>query len=101
MADSLKLGARDRVDYSEIHTAIQIPNLIEVQKRSYERFLQMHAAPADRDAAGLQGVFKSVFPIRDFRETCSLFLSRTGGSPGSEYKSGMRARFSTAHFFPL
>jgi DNA-directed RNA polymerase subunit beta len=81
MADSLKLGARDRVDFSQIQTAIQIPNLIEVQKRSYERFLQMHLAPADRDTAGLQGVFKSVFPIRDFRETCSLeFVDYTIGN---------------------
>ena len=62
-----------RVNFSKIKTAIPIPNLIEVQKRSYERFLQMRTAPADRDGkAGLQGVFKSIFPIKDFRETCSL-----------------------------
>jgi len=61
-----------RVDFSKIRTSIAIPNLIEVQRRSYERFLQMYTAPADREDAGLQAVFKSIFPITDFRETCSL-----------------------------
>jgi len=70
-----------RFDFSKIQTAIPIPNLIEVQKRSYERFLQMYAAPADRDNAGLQAVFKSIFPIRDFRQTCSLeFVEYTIGN---------------------
>ena len=64
--------AKERVEFSKIRTSIPIPNLIEVQKRSYERFLQMYTAPADREDAGLQAVFKSVFPITDFRETCSL-----------------------------
>ena len=72
MSETL-ISARDRVDFSKIRTEIPMPNLIEVQKRSYERFLQMHTAPADRDPlVGLQGVFKSIFPIKDFRETCSL-----------------------------
>ena len=74
-------AARKRADFSQIRTAIRIPNLIEVQKRSYERFLQMHIAPADREPAGLQGVFKSIFPIKDFRETCSLeFVEFTIGN---------------------
>ena len=81
MPDTLNLGARERVDFSQIRTAVQIPNLIEVQKRSYERFLQMHAAPADRQSDGLQGVFKSIFPIQDFRQTCSLeFVDYTIGN---------------------
>ena len=81
MSEALK-AARKRADFSKIQTAIPIPNLIEVQKRSYERFLQMHTAPADRDPqVGLQGVFKSIFPIRDFRETCSLeFVEYTIGN---------------------
>jgi len=41
-------NGRERVNFSKIHTAIPIPNLIEVQKRSYERFLQIYTAPADR-----------------------------------------------------
>ncbi len=63
---------RSRHSFSKIPTGIRVPNLIEVQKRSYERFLQMHTAPEDRDDVGLQAVFKSIFPIGDFRETCSL-----------------------------
>src|ERR687898_470015 len=63
---------RDRVDFSKIKTSIPIPNLIEIQKNSYERFLQMRVLPAEREDAGLQSVFKSVFPITDLRENCSL-----------------------------
>jgi DNA-directed RNA polymerase subunit beta len=66
------ISPRKRIDFSKISTAVPIPNLIEVQKRSYERFLQMYAAPQDRDDIGLQAVFMSVFPITDFRETSSL-----------------------------
>ena len=44
---------RERVDFSKIHTTIPIPNLIEVQKRSYERFLQMDLLPDERDDIGL------------------------------------------------
>ena len=81
MATRIPSDPRERVDFSKIDAAIPIPNLIEVQKRSYERFLQMHTAPADRDVAGLQGVFKSIFPIKDFRETCSLeFVDYTIGN---------------------
>jgi DNA-directed RNA polymerase subunit beta len=46
--------------------------LIEIQKKSYERFLQMNRLPSEREDAGLQSVFKSVFPISDFRENSSL-----------------------------
>ena len=63
---------RERVDFSKIKTVVQIPNLIEIQKRSYERFLQMNRLPAEREDVGLQSVFKSVFPISDFRENSSL-----------------------------
>jgi DNA-directed RNA polymerase subunit beta len=63
---------RPRFDFSKIPTTIQIPNLIEVQKRSYDRFLQMDRLPSERDDAGLQAVFQSVFPISDFREVSKL-----------------------------
>src|SRR5207245_120138 len=62
----------ERVDFSKIKTSIPIPNLIEVQKRSYERFLQMDLLPNERDDAGLQTVFNSVFPISDFRGVSQL-----------------------------
>src|SRR5262245_57941331 len=63
---------RERIDFSKIKTTIPIPNLIEIQKKSYERFLQMNRLPAEREDVGLQSVFKSVFPISDFRENSSL-----------------------------
>jgi DNA-directed RNA polymerase subunit beta len=63
---------RSRLDFSKIPTAIQIPNLIEVQRRSYERFLQMDKLPSEREDNGLQSVFTSVFPITDFRNISQL-----------------------------
>jgi DNA-directed RNA polymerase subunit beta len=64
--------APDRVDFSKIKTSIPIPNLIEVQKNSYEKFLQMDLLPNERDDIGLQTVFTSVFPISDFRGVSQL-----------------------------
>src|SRR5881394_1259970 len=63
---------RERIDFSKIKTTVPIPNLIEIQRKSYERFLQMNRLPSEREDAGLQSVFKSVFPISDFRENSSL-----------------------------
>jgi DNA-directed RNA polymerase beta subunit len=81
MSEALKAISPKRIEFSRIRTAMPMPNLIEVQKRSYERFLQMHSASADRENAGLQAVFKSVFPIKDFRQTCSLeFVDYTIGN---------------------
>ncbi len=65
-------GTSPRKDFSKIPTAIQIPNLIEVQRNSYERFLQMDRLPSERDDSGLQSVFNSVFPITDFRGVSQL-----------------------------
>jgi len=72
MADTRPIAARERVNFSKIRTAIQIPNLIEVQKNSYERFLQMNMLPEEREDTGLQAVFNSVFPISDFRGVSTL-----------------------------
>ena len=63
---------RERKDFSKIKTTIPIPNLIEIQRKSYERFLQVNRLAAEREDVGLQSVFKSVFPISDFRENSSL-----------------------------
>jgi DNA-directed RNA polymerase subunit beta len=64
--------APERVDFSRIKTSIPIPNLIEVQKKSYEKFLQMDLLPNEREDIGLQTVFTSVFPISDFRGVSTL-----------------------------
>ncbi|MEP6849429.1 MAG: DNA-directed RNA polymerase subunit beta [Acidobacteriota bacterium] len=62
----------ERVDFSKIYTSAQIPNLIEVQRESYNRFLQMDLIPEERQPVGLQSVFRSIFPVSDFRETATL-----------------------------
>jgi DNA-directed RNA polymerase subunit beta len=64
--------APKREDFSKIKTAVPIPNLIEIQRESYNRFLQMDMLPEERENTGLQSVFRSVFPISDFRETATL-----------------------------
>jgi DNA-directed RNA polymerase subunit beta len=63
---------RVRRGFGKIDKIIDIPNLIEIQKKSYERFLQRDAAPEERKEIGLQGAFRSVFPISDFSGTSSL-----------------------------
>ena len=72
MASSVNGSTAERHDFSKIRTAVPIPNLIEVQKDSYERFLQMDELPVERDDIGLQAVFNSVFPISDFRGLSQL-----------------------------
>src|SRR5256714_2235661 len=61
-----------RHDFSKIKTAARIPNLIEIQRDSYNRLLQMDLLPEERENTGLQAVFRSVFPISDFRGTATL-----------------------------
>ncbi len=61
-----------RRDFSRIPAIVDIPNLIEVQKNSYEAFLQSEKKPNERDESGLENVFQSVFPITDYNETASL-----------------------------
>src|SRR5439155_10054261 len=58
--------------YSKFDPLIEIPDLIEIQKKSYEKFLQADSSADKREGVGLQGVFKSVFPIHDFNNTASL-----------------------------
>lgn len=71
-------NVRMRRSYARTQGLIDIPNLIELQKRSYEEFLQKDSDPDRRGLAGLNGVFKSVFPISDFNNTASLeFVSYT------------------------
>jgi DNA-directed RNA polymerase subunit beta len=72
MQNAANGASRERVDFSRIKASIPIPNLIEVQKNSYERFLQMDLLPSEREDVGLQSVFNSVFPISDFRGLSQL-----------------------------
>jgi DNA-directed RNA polymerase subunit beta len=63
---------RIRKKFSKIAKVVDIPNLIDIQNRSFERFLQSDVDPQKRENIGLQAVFNSVFPIKDFNETASL-----------------------------
>lgn len=65
-------NSRVRRDFSKVASAVEIPNLIDLQRRSYDKFLQADAVPQRRENIGLQAVFKSVFPIEDFNKTASL-----------------------------
>jgi DNA-directed RNA polymerase subunit beta len=73
---------RFRRSFGRIRKIIDLPYLIEIQKNSYELFLQKDAAPTERQNMGLQEVFRSVFPIKDFNETSSLeFVGYSLGAP--------------------
>src|SRR4030043_1811290 len=72
MASVVPVYRRYRKNFSKIKEVLEISNLIGVQKRSYEQFLQANVDPDKRELVGLQGVFKTVFPIKDFYETASL-----------------------------
>src|SRR2546425_11109900 len=82
MAGIIQCGRRSRKDFGKIPSIVEIPNLIEVQKRSYETFLQKDVASERREDIGLQAVFKSVFPIADYNDNALLeFDSYHFGEP--------------------
>ena len=66
MSQSFTGRKRVRKYFGSIAEVAEMPNLIEVQKYSYDQFLQMEEPEGGRDDSGLQAVFKSVFPIDDF-----------------------------------
>lgn len=63
---------RIRKNFGKIKKIVDIPDLIAVQRESYQNFLQVDVAPEARRDAGLQAVFRSVFPIKDFSGGASL-----------------------------
>src|SRR5215813_10070624 len=76
MAISFTGKKRIRKNFGRIPEVAPMPNLIEVQRSSYDHFLQMGVIPEQRASVGLQEVFKSVFPIRDFSERAQLEFVR-------------------------
>ena len=72
MAKSFTQRKRIRKNFGRLQEATAMPNLIEVQKASYDNFLQINVPAKEREDSGLQAVFKSVFPIRDFSENGTL-----------------------------
>ena len=82
MAGQIQCGRRVRRDFGKIASIVEIPNLIEIQRNSYEAFLQKDYSPEHREDMGLQAVFKSVFPISDYNENASLeFVGYHFGDP--------------------
>jgi DNA-directed RNA polymerase subunit beta len=72
MAQSFLGQKRLRKYYGKIREVLEMPNLIEVQKSSYDLFLRSGDHPVPADGEGIKGVFQSVFPIKDFNETAVL-----------------------------
>ncbi len=72
MSQLLANNYRYRSSYGKTPSVIEVQNLIEIQRKSYDQFLQPETPPEDRDDIGLQAVFKSVFPIADFSGKASL-----------------------------
>jgi DNA-directed RNA polymerase subunit beta len=82
MAGTIQCGHRVRKDFGKIRSVVEIPNLIEIQRRSYDQFLQADVAPERREDIGLQAVFKSVFPLADYNDNAVLeFDSYHFGEP--------------------
>jgi DNA-directed RNA polymerase subunit beta len=79
---TMQNSQRYRKNFSKIREVVGISNLIDIQIKSYNRFLQNDRPLEEREDSGLQGVFRSVFPITDFYDTASLeFVSYRLGEP--------------------
>ncbi|MFG1284623.1 DNA-directed RNA polymerase subunit beta [Xanthobacter autotrophicus] len=76
MAQTFTGRKRIRKFFGKIKEVAEMPNLIEVQKASYDQFLQIEEPKGGRDDDGLQAVFKSVFPISDFSGASMLEFVR-------------------------
>ena len=82
MASQVAHNLRLRRSFSRTKKIIDLPYLIEIQWNSYDLFLQKNASADRRQSVGLQGVFQSVFPIKNFNETaCLEFVSYRLGEP--------------------
>ncbi len=76
IASSFTGRKRIRKSFGRIPEVAEMPNLIEVQRQSYDMFLQMDVLPSQRQRIGLQEVFTSIFPIKDFAERAVLDFVR-------------------------
>src|SRR5512141_1488222 len=63
---------RKRLDFGKVLQFLEVPNLIEIQKRSFDKFLQQDIPVVKRQDTGLQAAFRSVFPITDYNETAEI-----------------------------
>ncbi|MEN8139951.1 MAG: DNA-directed RNA polymerase subunit beta [Thermodesulfobacteriota bacterium] len=91
---------RVRKSFAKIGEVIAKPHLIDMQRRSYENFLQRSVAPDEREDSGMESVFKSVFPIEDFNGTCLLeFVNYSFGEP--KYTVGECIERGMTHDVPI
>ena len=72
MKSSFTLKHNVRKSFGKIPELLEMPNLLEIQKNSYELFLQKNIKPQNREDIGLQAVFNKVFPIKDFSGKAEL-----------------------------
>jgi DNA-directed RNA polymerase subunit beta len=72
MASVVQTNFRLRKNLGRVRPIVEVPNLIDIQKSSYDKFLQATKPPHEREEVGLQAVFRSVFPIKDFNGTSEL-----------------------------
>ena len=72
MASVIQSNFRIRKNLGRVKRVIEVPNLIDIQKSSYDKFLQANVPAHEREEIGLQAVFRSVFPIKDFNGTSEL-----------------------------
>ncbi len=93
-------GVIERKDFSKIRAYIDIPDLIEIQRRSYEQFLQIECEPHRRQEKGLQASLTSVFPIADYNNTAILeFSNYLLGTPKYEARECLEQGMT--HAVPL
>lgn len=72
MTTQIQDNFRLRRSFGKLRQVLDVPNLIEIQKKSFDKFLQAETLASERFDAGLQSVFRSVFPIKDFNDNCQL-----------------------------
>ena len=78
----MKTMERVRKNFAKTRKVVEIPHLIEMQRLSFDKFLQRDIAPDQREDIGLQAIFKSIFPISDFNGVCFLeFVRYNFGEP--------------------
>ena len=86
MTENLKHASRVRVNFNKIKHIINPPNLVEIQTRSYENFLQSNIKPTARENIGLEAVFKGIFPIQDAQKKFKIdYISYRLGESQDSY----------------
>ena len=89
-------------NFGKIHDVFPVPDLTEIQTRSYERFLQADIAPEDRKDAGLEGVFREIFPIESYDKTLKLeYIKFDLGKPRYEPDECRQLRLTYGRPLPV